>query len=286
MGFLHWLLGKSGSGQPKAGIAISTRPATLNTKEATMFCYQCEQAAKGEGCTKVGVCGKQPEVSDLQDLAAYALRGLALMALKAAETGNRSTAAEEFLMATLFSTLTNVNFEEDFFVKAIKDTCRFRDELKAQVENTGKAMNFPAGPATFQPAADETGLLKQAEELKGAKLQHYPSDNADITSLMHIVLFGLKGVAAYADHAAILGQKDPELNLGVMKALAAGFDGQERDLGAWVNLAMEVGKLNLRAMELLDAGNTGTYGQPTPTKVPLGHKAGKAIVSPATTSRT
>src|SRR5512142_2676769 len=114
-----------------------------------MFCYQCEQTAKGEGCTKIGVCGKQPDVSDLQDLTAYALRGLALVAQKARETGNRLPEADEFIPATLFSTLTNVNFDPVYFVKTIGEICRFRNEYKRMVENTGRDLNLPEGPATF-----------------------------------------------------------------------------------------------------------------------------------------
>ena len=238
-----------------------------------MFCYQCEQAAKGEGCTKVGVCGKQPDVSDLQDVAAYALRGLSLVALEAGKAGADTSKAEVRLLQALFSTLTNVNFDAAYFVKEITEIVRLRDELKA-----GRNLSFPAGsPANFVPAKDAAGLVQQAQQ-PGVGLKNYPEANADIVSLMHIVLFGLKGVAAYADHAQILGHKDPAMNKGIMEALAAGYDGKKRELGDWVNLAMEVGNLNLRAMELLDAGNTGTYGHPVPTAVPLGPKQGKAIL--------
>ena len=241
-----------------------------NQKENAMFCYQCEQAAKGEGCTKIGVCGKQPDVSDLQDLAAYALRGLSLAAVQARKKGVVSQAADELLVKQLFSTLTNVNFDDAYFVQVIKDTCKLRDELKQKA-----GASFADGPGAYTPAADMTGLLGQA---KNVGLENYPTDDADIRSLMHTVLFGLKGVAAYADHAQILGVKDPDLYAGIHEALAAGYDGASRDLGDWVALALQVGNLNLKAMELLDKGNTETYGHPVPTEVPLGHRKNKCIL--------
>jgi hydroxylamine reductase len=239
-----------------------------------MFCYQCEQAAKGTGCTKIGVCGKQPEVADLQDLAAYALRGLALVCKKARETGNRSEAADEYMAATLFSTLTNVNFDPDDFVSEIHETVRLRDELRARVQNTGHYMDLPEGPATWTPAPDFDGLARQAQE---HGLMDYPSQDKDVLSLMHTVLFGLKGVAAYTDHAQILGVKDEDHYGTIHELMAAGWDGVERDLDDWLALALKVGEANLKAMELLDRANTETYGHPRPTEVPLGHKAGKCI---------
>ena len=242
-----------------------------------MFCYQCEQAAKGEGCTKIGVCGKQPEVSDLQDLTAYAMRGLALVALEGRKAGQSLPAADEYVVQTLFSTLTNVNFDADYFVTKIKEIVRFRDELKAKIQAAGASLNLPEGPANFQPAADLAGLLEQCE-LPGVKLKSYPADNDDIASLMHTVLFSLKGIAAYADHAQILGQKDQSVYDFVYEGLAAGFDGKARGLEDWVGLALKTGEINLKAMELLDAGNTGHYGHPEPTSVPLGHRKGKAIL--------
>ncbi|MFW6235591.1 MAG: hydroxylamine reductase [Desulfovibrionales bacterium] len=240
-----------------------------------MFCYQCEQAAKGEGCTKIGVCGKQPDVSDLQDLAAYAMRGLSLVALRGRETGNVIEEADAYVSETLFSTLTNVNFDAEYFVDKIKEICRYRDELRKMIENTGHELDLPEGPATFEPADTAEAMLQQARE---HGLKDYPTDNEDIASLMHTVLFGLKGVAAYTDHAQILGYKDPEHYKNIHQAVAAGWDGKQRTLEDWVGLALQVGHMNLRAMELLDQANTGTYGHPVPTEVPLGHRKGKAIL--------
>uniref|UniRef100_I2PYY0 Hydroxylamine reductase n=1 Tax=Desulfovibrio sp. U5L TaxID=596152 RepID=I2PYY0_9BACT len=240
-----------------------------------MFCYQCEQTMKGEGCTKIGVCGKQPEVSDLQDLTAYVLRGLALVAREARRTGHRSEAADASFPDALFSTLTNVNFDPDDFVRLIHDIVRFRDELRQRVEAAGHPLDLPEGPATFVPASDYDGLLAQARK---TGLFDYPTDDPDIRSLMHTVLFGLKGVSAYMDHAQVLGKKDQEISDFYHDALSAGWDGQPMTLEDWVGLALKTGEINLKTMKLLDAANTETYGDPVPTEVPLGHRKGKAIV--------
>lgn len=240
-----------------------------------MFCYQCEQTMKGEACTKIGVCGKQPDVSDLQDLTAYALRGLALVAREARKTGDRIAAADAYFPDALFSTLTNVNFDPDYFVKLIQDIVRFRDELRRKVEQAGRKLDLPEGPATFQAASDYEGLLKQAQK---TTLFDYPTDDPDIRSLMHTVLYGLKGISAYLDHAQVLGKKDQEITDFYHDALSAGWDGKPMSLEDWVGLTLKTGEMNLKTMALLDAANTGTYGDPVPTEVPLGHRKGKAIV--------
>ncbi len=231
-----------------------------------MFCNQCEQTAQGTGCTKVGVCGKPATVSDIQDLVVYALRGLSLAALK---TGNTDPALGHFVAKMLFTTLTNVNFDPERFEDFIRQIVARRDALL-----NGSGITFPDGPASFRPAADREGLLAQAA---GHGPASFDADE-DIRSTRQMLLYGLKGLAAYADHAAILGQQDQAVYHFLERALAAGYDGEQRDLGAWVGLLMECGTVNLRAMELLDTANTGTYGHPVPTKVPLGHRKGKAIL--------
>jgi len=235
-----------------------------------MFCYQCEQTAKGIGCDKLGVCGKQPEVSDLQDLLVYALTGLAQAAVAAKAEGIAvPLETGRFFAKAMFSTLTNVNFDAADFKPLIEDAVAKRDALAALI-----AAKLPEGPATFRPAADLPGLISQ-----GAPhgLKAIPETNPDIRSLKHTLIFGIKGVAAYADHAAILGQEDPALYEFLYEGMAATFT-TDKDLGAWVSLVLKCGEVNLRAMELLDAANTGAYGHPVPTTVPLGAKAGKAIL--------
>jgi hydroxylamine reductase len=237
--------------------------------QKNMFCYQCEQTAKGEGCTVGGVCGKSPDVSALQDLLVYALRGLALYAVEGIKKGLKIPGQDVLTAEALFATLTNVNFDPDRFPAYIKKAVELRSQLKAK---TGADLKDAA--ASFTPAADLNGLIEQGAAVG---LKSDPSVPADLLSLQHIVLFGIKGVGAYAYHAQVLGQEDEKVYNFLYEALAAPFN---TSLGAneWVGLALKTGEINLRAMELLDAGNTGVYGHPVPTKVPLGHKSGKAIL--------
>jgi len=239
-----------------------------------MFCYQCEQTAKGEGCTKVGVCGKQPDVAALQDLLVYALRGLSLYAVEGQRVGVTSDEINRFTCKALFSTLTNVDFDPDRFSALIQETVAFREQLKAQVGAAGGKTDFTDAPANFQPGANVEDMVKQGD---GVGLKSDPDVNPDILSLQHILLFGMKGVAAYAGHAAILGKEDNVVYDFLHEGLVAPMN---KDLGLedWLGLALKCGEINLRAMELLDAGNTETYGHPTPTRVPLGAKKGKAIL--------
>lgn len=239
-----------------------------------MFCYQCEQTAKGEACTKMGVCGKQPDVAALQDLLVYALRGLAVYAVEGRKVGVTDEAASVFMAKAMFTTLTNVNFDPGDIALMVRETVTLRDLLGAKVKNAGGKVDTYPEVTGFQPAAGIEGMVAQGEKVG---LKDDPSVNPDVLSLQHILLFGIKGVCAYADHAYILGQKDAAVYAFVEEALVAPF---KKDLGLndWVGLALKCGEVNLRAMELLDAGNTGAYGHPVPTKVPLGAKKGKAIL--------
>ncbi|KIX12186.1 hydroxylamine reductase [Dethiosulfatarculus sandiegensis] len=234
-----------------------------------MFCYQCEQTARGQGCTVKGVCGKEPSTAALQDLLTYAVQGLGIVAHEARQKGVNNNQANRFTSEALFSTLTNVDFDDSRFVPLIKKAVELREAIR---EKAGLA---PAadGPAAFTPADDLEGLVAQGEA-HGLKQQDV---DPDVESLRHLILFGLRGVAAYADHAAILGQEDDQVYAFVHEALASMWD---KSLGVndYVGLALKAGEINLRTMELLDAGNTGVYGHPAPTEVPLGHKAGKAIL--------
>jgi hydroxylamine reductase len=239
-----------------------------------MFCFQCEQTAKGEGCTKAGVCGKQPDTAALQDLLVYALKGLSLVALQGRKADVRDADIDHFTCEAIFSTLTNVNFDSERFVDLIQKTVRLRDDLKAKVEAAGGDVQFSEGPAIYNPAATMEELVAQGENV-GVKSD--PDIDPDILSLRALLVYGLKGVAAYADHAAILGQTDDVIYDFIYEALAATLD-DGLGVDALVGLALKCGEINLRAMELLDAGNTGTYGHPVPTSVPLGAKKGKAIL--------
>jgi hydroxylamine reductase len=239
-----------------------------------MFCYQCEQTAKGEGCTKIGVCGKESDVANLQDLLIYTLKGLSLYAVEGRKVGVIDPGVNDFSCKAIFSTLTNVNFDPDRFVQLIKQSVTLRESLKEKVKAAKGKIDFQEGPATFKPATTVEGLIKQGEAV-GIKSD--PTIDPDILSLQHILIFGIKGVAAYADHAQILSQKDDKVYAFIHEGLAATLR-KDLSLNDWVGLVLKCGEINLRAMELLDAGNTGTYGHPVPTKVSLGAKKGKAIL--------
>ncbi|HUI45461.1 MAG TPA: hydroxylamine reductase [Nitrospirota bacterium] len=240
-----------------------------------MFCYQCEQAANGEGCTKMGVCGKDPELSALQDLLIYSLKGLSLYAVEGRKFGIVNHDVNLFLTKGLFSTLTNVDFDSKRFEKLIHKSFELRESLKAQVRAAGGKTDFAHGSASYKPELSLEGLVKQGRQV----VERVPDAmiNPDIQSLQDILLFGLKGVAAYADHAEILGKTDDSIYAFMSEALAA-MTGTERGLNEWIGLVLKCGEVNLKTMEILDGANTGAYGHPVPTRVPLGTKKGKAIL--------
>ncbi len=242
--------------------------------ENAMFCYQCEQTAQGQGCSKNGVCGKTPVTAGLQDLLIHALRGLSLYAIEGEKKGVNDDTINPFVLEALFATLTNVNFDNERLVELIKKTASLRDQLKAKVSAAGSNIDFLESAASFTPEATIEGLQAQAVS---AGLKADASINPDILSLQHILLFGIKGVAAYADHARILGKQDPAVISFIYQGLTAPFN-KDLTLDDWVSLCLKCGETNLKAMELLDAGNTGAYGHPEPTAVSLGAKKGKAIL--------
>ena len=239
-----------------------------------MYCNQCEQTAKGTGCTKIGVCGKNETVADMEDLLIHALTGLALFANEGRKKGIVDDDTDRFTMEAIFSTLTNVNFDPERFLLLLKKTVELREKMKEQVASAGGNIDFTHPAASFKPADTIEGL-----EAQGASLDFIRSLDRDenIRSLKQTLLYGLKGIAAYADHAAILGQKDPAIAGFIYEALAA-LLAEGLTVDDCVPVAMKAGEINLRAMELLDAGNTGTYGHPQPTEVPLGHRKGKCIL--------
>ncbi len=239
-----------------------------------MFCYQCEQTSKGEGCSKIGVCGKSPEVAALQDLLVYAVRGLSLYALEGHKAGIIDKEVGKFTCEAVFSTLTNVDFDPARFQKLINQCVAYRVLLKKKLAKAGINTAFTEDAANFVPEKSMEGLIAQGEKT-GVKSN--PDVNPDILSLQQILTYGVKGVAAYADHAMILGKTDERIYRFIYEAMAAGLN---KKLGAdeLVGLVLKCGEANLWAMEILDSANTGAYGHPVPTKVPLGAKKGKAIL--------
>lgn len=240
-----------------------------------MFCSQCEQTASEVACTKWGACGKSPEVDALQDLLTYTLRGLAQVAIAARQVGIVRKEADEFTAEGLFSTLTNVDFDPERFADYIHRTIALRDALKQQLLAIAPNLEIPEGAASFVAATTLEDLVQQGKEVEFQFVSQ--AKNVDIFSLKLTVIYGIKGIAAYAYHAQILGKADERVYAFLQQALAD-LDRQDLSLNDWVAIALKVGEINLLAMELLDAANTGTYGHPVPTNVPLNAKVGKAIL--------
>jgi len=220
------------------------------------------------------VCGKSPDVAALQDLLIHSLKGLSLYGVEARKYSIIDEEVNRFTVEAAFATLTNVNFDPLRFVEFIRQSIEMRDALKAKIKAAGGRIDFTEDAATWTPALTLDAMIKQGESV-GLKAD--VSDNLDIQSLHQIILFGVKGVSAYADHALLLGQKDDSVFAFIHKALASTLN-PDLSVDELVGLVLECGKINLRVMELLDNANTETYGHPVPTTVPLGVKKGKAIL--------
>ncbi|MBU2701780.1 hydroxylamine reductase [Sporomusaceae bacterium BoRhaA] len=205
-----------------------------------MFCFQCEQTAGGKGCTKVGVCGKKPEVAGKQDELTCALIGLA----RAATNKTPHKAADKIMMQGLFATVTNVNFDFDRIAQLISIAKQEKNRLDSS------AQDFPA--------------------------QDLWTGHEDIVSLRSTLLLGMRGMAAYAWHAAVLGKEDTNVTAWFYKGLRS--LGEEHSADEWLGLLMEFGQINLKCMALLDEANTSAYGHPVPTSVPLLVEKGPFIV--------
>jgi len=244
-----------------------------------MFCYQCEQTAKGTGCTALGVCGKSPEVSDLQDLLIHVTKGVSMYAHRARALGVKDPEVDSFVLEALFTTVTNVNFDEERMEWMIRRAEDMREKARNMYEEAcnkaGKTPKALTGPATFELGSNRDELIRQGEGLT-------PEARAEkwgelIGGLHDLILFSLKGSAAYADHAQVLGEKDEEVYAG-FHAFLDFLSRESFTEDELLSKVLEAGKFNLKVMELLDAANTGSYGHPEPTKVRTTPVAGKAIV--------
>jgi len=244
-----------------------------------MFCYQCEQTAKGTGCTVQGVCGKDGKVAALQDLLVHAAKGLSMYAHRARQLGVKDREIDVFTLEALFSTITNVDFDPERLQKLIAKCAKLRDKAKKLYEGAcaakGKKGDKLGGPAAWKPAGDLDGLTKQGEEVGVAKRKEALGEDA--AGLLELFVYGLKGMAAYADHAHILGREDDGVYAFFHEALD--YAAREKfDASELVGKVLKVGEMNLHVMELLDAANTGAYGHPEPTRVRVTALTGKAIV--------
>ncbi|MCX8038467.1 MAG: hydroxylamine reductase [Candidatus Sumerlaeia bacterium] len=244
-----------------------------------MFCYQCEQTAKGTACTVAGVCGKDAQTAALQDLLVHATTGLAMYAHRMRHLGVSDRDINVFTVEALFSTVTNVDFDPARLEKLLRRAAELRDRAKRLYEQAcakaGKQPEKLGGPAAWQPAADLAGLIQQGEEVSIEKRKQSLGD--DITGLQELLTYGLKGAAAYADHAQILGQEDDNVYAFFHEALDF-LARPSPTVDELLTLCLQCGQHNLRVMELLDAANTGAYGHPVPTPVRITPVKGKAIL--------
>ncbi len=240
-----------------------------------MFCYQCEQTAMGKGCTKMGVCGKDPETADLQDLLVYASKGIAFYAHRLRAMGVVDKQADLFVVEALFSTVTNVNFDPVRLEALIGKAGQIKDRLQAEYVKKG-GTDKPTDAAQWKAPETRAEMQAQAQALSIAK--KLDTLGADVAGLQELITYGLKGTAAYADHAKILGQEEDGVYAFFHETLDFLTGPRATDVNELVGMAMKVGQVNLKVMELLDAANTGTYGHPEPTTVRVTPVKGKAIL--------
>lgn len=246
---------------------------------SSMFCYQCEQAGKGTGCTEFGVCGKDPDTAALQDLLVQVASGISQYAHRARANGVVDSKADVYVMEALFTTVTNVNFDASRLADILREGAAVKDAIQKQYEAACKGRGVVAevvkGPAQLKLAADLQGLIKQGQALSTEK--RTAALGADVAGTQDLILLGLKGVAAYAEHARVLGKEDGTVYAFIHEAMDF-LTRQDPTMGELLGYALKTGEVNLRVMEMLDAANTGTYGSPVPTPVNIGAVKGKAIL--------
>jgi hydroxylamine reductase len=243
-----------------------------------MFCYQCEQTAKGIGCTVAGVCGKDARVAALQDLLIHGTKRIAMYAHRARQHGARNPEVDLFVLTALYTTVTNVNFDEGRIIGMLRDCARLRDKACFLYESAARSAGVEperlGGPTSWEPGAGADELVERGE---AASIQARIARNGEeLTGTCQLVLYGLKGMAAYAYHAHELGVTDEDVQAFLHEALS--FLVEETSLNGLLGMALRVGEMNLRVMEVLDQAHTTAYGHPVPTKVRIAPVKGKAIL--------
>jgi len=237
-----------------------------------MFCYQCQETAGGKGCTVKGVCGKTEEVANLQDLQIYLLKGISKLTIRLREKGVEMPEVNKFITDALFMTITNVNFDKQRFVKKIEEALQIREKLKTSL--------FEMGDSEIMSDCDcLTWSAKSPEEMeeKAKNIGILSTENEDVRSLRELLTYGIKGLAAYAEHAANLGFEDPEIYAFMQEGLVATKNNHlsAEELTGWV---LKCGSMGVNVMALLDIANTSTYGNPEITKVNIGVRNNPAIL--------
>jgi hydroxylamine reductase len=238
-------------------------------EKCEMFCYQCQETARGNGCTKVGVCGKKPELSGMLDLLVYVTKGLSCVTTKIREEGKEvSKDVNHLVTVNLFTTITNANFDRDAIIARIKETLAVKEELRKQLASTD------ALPAAALWNGDESEFDAKADSDEVGVLA---TKNEDIRSLREMITYGLKGLAAYAKHANALLYDNEEIDAFLQSALAKLLD-DSLTADDLVALTLETGKFGVDGMALLDQANSGTYGNPEITTVDIGVRNNPGIL--------
>ncbi len=240
----------------------------------SMFCFQCQEAAKGTGCTIKGVCGKTPEVAGIQDVMMYFLRGLSVYANIAREKNMDLEKVNRFIFEGLFMTITNANFDKQRFIDKLREGFALRIELENKLEDAGVKVEkdkLPEAATWYAYTAEE--YERKAQQVGVLEM----TENEDIRSLREMIIYGVKGIAAYAEHAYNLGEVNPDIFAFMQKALAATLD-DNLSADELTAMVLETGKYGVEVMALLDKANTGKYGNPEITKVNLGVRNNPAIL--------
>ncbi len=239
--------------------------------QMSMFCYQCQEAAGGIGCSKVGVCGKQPDVANLQDLLLYVLKGVAKFNLIAREKGVNVKITDHIMFDGLFATITNANFDRAAFVKRIETTLAHRDAIKKAIVEAGAEL-----PMVLHDSATWTGTAAEFDA-KASAVGILTTENEDVRSLRELIIYGLKGVAAYGMHASNLGEESDDLYKFVEEAMVATLD-NNMSADDLVALTLKAGEYGVNVMAMLDKANTTAYGNPEITEVNIGTRNNPAIL--------
>lgn len=235
-----------------------------------MFCYQCQEAAKGTGCTIKGVCGKTDDLSNMMDLLMHLLKGISVYSVELREKADyENPMVNKFIFDGLFATITNANFDKDVFYKRVEKAIEIRDMLKAEAQKAGIKVNTSFDGATWAGKPEEF-------EAKAIQVGVLTEKNEDIRSLQQLATYGLKGMAAYAEHAYNLGKEDKQLFAFMQKTLVQLT--QNLSVDELIGLVMETGKSGVTAMALLDNANTSMYGNPEITKVNIGVRSNSGIL--------
>lgn len=244
-----------------------------------MFCFQCEQATKGTGCVSLGICGKEPMTAVLQDLLVYAAKGVSMYAHRMRELGAIDRDIDLFAVEALFTTVTNVNFDPERVKEYIVKAAEMKRKAKRLYEETcaqaGRKAETLAGPAAWTPAPDMEGLVEQGKALNLQK--RIGNIGQDASALQELILYGLKGMVAYADHALVLGYEDNDVFAFTHEMLSY-LASEPTDVSELTGKALKVGEVNLKVMEMLDRANTESYGHPEPTRIRITPVKGKAIL--------